>query len=78
MFESSVILDGNKTYLVKISYITKFESSVILDGNKTLFISYLPADRFESSVILDGNKILMVNMYYLLGLRVEYSFIYRL
>ena len=36
-FESSVILDGNKTEHCNFVNNLKFESSVILDGNKTDF-----------------------------------------
>ena len=34
-FESSVILDGNKTSFLDNDRFIRFESSVILDGNKT-------------------------------------------
>ena len=35
MFESSVVLDGTKTSLVREDERIMFESSVVLDGTKT-------------------------------------------
>ena len=35
MFESSVVLDGTKTWQTSARLQAKFESSVVLDGTKT-------------------------------------------
>ena len=55
-FESSVVLDGTKTYFLANRLNVLFESSVVLDGTKTPpFVTFLMTE-FESSVVLDGTK----------------------
>ena len=55
-FESSVVLDGTKTYEPSARQGVGFESSVVLDGTKTFQAISPCRSRFESSVVLDGTK----------------------
>ena len=55
-FESSVVLDGTKTRILKTRGSNRFESSVVLDGTKTHSFPFDPSMSFESSVVLDGTK----------------------
>ena len=55
-FESSVILEGSKTYKSIFDLIDVFESSVILEGSKTSITAGIVCRTFESSVILEGSK----------------------
>ena len=56
MFESSVVLDGTKTYSRAEPLAFVFESSVVLDGTKTQLVCDIRELRFESSVVLDGTE----------------------
>ena len=56
LFESSVILEGSKTYINYSMNGIEFESSVILEGSKTHHYGYNDGFTFESSVILEGSK----------------------
>ena len=41
VFESSVVLDGTKTFAVAGVTDTEFESSVVLDGTKTFYLFFI-------------------------------------
>ncbi len=69
-FESSVILQGSKTYDIEEYELYAFESSVILQGSKTYNITSYNVAMFESSVILQGSKTAHVHIKTVHGLRV--------
>ena len=56
MFESCVVLDGDKTWWAKLIAAMAFESCVVLDGDKTRARRYTQHDPFESCAVLDGDK----------------------
>ena len=56
LFESCVVLDGDKTRPVRVDARDTFESCVVLDGDKTILSSSFIAGEFESCVVLDGDK----------------------
>ena len=56
LFESCVVLDGDKTSPVASAVSSSFESCVVLDGDKTIPGMCGSTARFESCVVLDGDK----------------------
>ena len=56
MFESCVVLDGDKTRSVHAHQGGRFESCVVLDGDKTFCACTFLPPVFESCVVLDGGK----------------------
>ena len=56
MFESCVVLDGDKTWCSCRWSGLRFESCVVLDGDKTRARRYTQHDPFESCAVLDGDK----------------------
>ena len=56
MFESCVVLDGDKTAAcIRLDH-AQFESCVVLDGDKTAHVQRINGGGFESCVVLDGDK----------------------
>ena len=58
MFESCVVLDGDKTDQMTLMSQQLFESCVVLDGDKTRLQARYTRRMFESCVVLDGDKTL--------------------
>ena len=56
LFESCVVLDGDKTLLGNPDTAQRFESCVVLDGDKTGTVAHAAFSQFESCVVLDGDK----------------------
>ena len=70
VFESSVVLDGTKTFAFLHIVSPAFESSVVLDGTKTSCTASYTSFMFESSVVLDGTKTAVKDNAAYIGLRV--------
>ena len=70
MFESCVVLDGDKTQQIGVFVSELFESCVVLDGDKTAWFRRARAGSFESCVVLDGDKTDLQTLLVGLGLRV--------